>query len=534
MTAVWEAGRTLNNRYIVQQFMLQDRSERIYGVEDQAAGGENCLLSEWIAPTTEIATNLGRQLQPTINRWQAIKHPQIQQIKDLCWQQERLWLVQSDVDGQSYQQEERKPVSDSQVLQILQQMLAALSYLHNQQLYHGDICPANLQQRRFNQQPVLTNCQIAAQIREQLGLSSKQGIWLKLGSLVPNELVPLGAKGDLYALAATAAVLLTGQPVEVLFNPATQMWEWEQWKLASDQLTEVLNRMLAPSVEMRFATAEAALAELVVAPAIPAILYGTTSSNAPIPLVGRDTIVEPAPIPAFGLNDWQKAVITGGTIGTFVLLAIVAFRSPLFFNQSSQNKSEKPGNLAPKSTVTPALTQPSPTKKSPSPQLYRAINIDSKEVLLIYSAPGNSSQAIGCIPPNGTNIEASGERAKAGNDDWLLIKYKNPRDPREVRGWVNQNFIANQPSYYQNSAVSSSQNLFAPSLYKVVNVDNNDVLVVHPEPGFATIAIGCLPPDGRDIESTTDGAITIGRSLWVKIKYGELTGWVNSKYLTRQ
>lgn len=74
--------------------------------------------------------------------------------------------------------------------------------------------------------------------------------------------IPSGVDEDLYALAVTVVMLLTGKDIQDLFNSQTQTWDWEKWKLVSDQLSEVLNRMLAVQPTNRFESANAVLQAL--------------------------------------------------------------------------------------------------------------------------------------------------------------------------------------------------------------------------------------------------------------------------------
>ena len=79
---------------------------------------------------------------------------------------------------------------------------------------------------------------------------------------LPIGFIPPGASEDLYALAVTVIMLLTGKDIDVLFNSQTQTWDWENWKLVSDQLASVLNQMLAVQAMNRFESAEAVLQAL--------------------------------------------------------------------------------------------------------------------------------------------------------------------------------------------------------------------------------------------------------------------------------
>jgi len=64
----------------------------------------------------------------------------------------------------------------------------------------------------------------------------------------PSEQIQTGRaypSSDLYSLAATAVVLLTGKEPQSLFDDNSLTWNWRRWANVSDEFANVLNRMLA-------------------------------------------------------------------------------------------------------------------------------------------------------------------------------------------------------------------------------------------------------------------------------------------------
>ncbi len=74
-----------------------------------------------------------------------------------------------------------------------------------------------------------------------------------------------------------------------------------------------------------------------------------------------------------------------------------------------------------------------------------------------------------------------------------------------------------------------------PSLgpFAVVDVASDDQLNVRARPGVAHPVVGTIPFYGIGVEVHAGGQEVDG-SWWVPIQYGEVTGWVNSRYLARQ
>lgn len=66
---------------------------------------------------------------------------------------------------------------------------------------------------------------------------------------------------------------------------------------------------------------------------------------------------------------------------------------------------------------------------------------------------------------------------------------------------------------------------------KVAFVTNDDVLNVRAGPGVEFEIVGALPPDARNVTITGAGELVSG-SRWVPIQAGNVSGWVNSRFLT--
>jgi hypothetical protein len=87
-----------------------------------------------------------------------------------------------------------------------------------------------------------------------------------------------------------------------------------------------------------------------------------------------------------------------------------------------------------------------------------------------------------------------------------------------------------------DAASSSSQRLSAAAphaTYAVVNVAPDDVLNVRARPDVAAPVVGRIPPFGLGIHISGAGE-QVRTAVWVPIRYKDLTGWVNRRYLARQ
>ena len=69
--------------------------------------------------------------------------------------------------------------------------------------------------------------------------------------------------------------------------------------------------------------------------------------------------------------------------------------------------------------------------------------------------------------------------------------------------------------------------------YAVVNVAPDDFLNVRARPDVASPVVGRIPPYGLGIHISAAGK-HVRTAHWVPIRYKDLTGWVNRRYLARQ
>ena len=71
----------------------------------------------------------------------------------------------------------------------------------------------------------------------------------------------------------------------------------------------------------------------------------------------------------------------------------------------------------------------------------------------------------------------------------------------------------------------------ATLLYRVVNVAWEDSLHIRSGPSANNRTMGCIPYDGIDVEVSEDSE---AKGSWLQVHYKGMTGWVNSKYLSKQ
>ncbi|MDB9320441.1 serine/threonine-protein kinase [Nodularia spumigena CS-586/05] len=176
------------------------------------------------------------------------------------------YLVQEYIDGQNLEEEliQNGKFSEQQILEVLQEILKVLQFVHDKKIIHRDIKPSNIMRRRdgrlflldFGAVKQVTNAASG-------GAASSTGIY-SMGFAPPeqmsgNQVFP---STDLYALAVTLLNLLTGEEATKLFDAYTNQWKWRNQVTVSPHLADILDKMLLPAANQRFQSADDVLAAL--------------------------------------------------------------------------------------------------------------------------------------------------------------------------------------------------------------------------------------------------------------------------------
>mgnify|MGYP001147120237 FL=1 len=162
-----------------------------------------------------------------------------------------------------------KLFQEAEVIKFLLQLLPVLEYIHNLGVIHRDISPDNIILQTSDKLPVLIDFggvkEIATKVASEYA-QLESGI-TRLGKLgyAPDEQMRLGVinnDSDLYALAVTALVLLTGKEPSLLTDVHNLTFNWRIEISISENLGNVLDKMLASKPSDRFSTARQVITAL--------------------------------------------------------------------------------------------------------------------------------------------------------------------------------------------------------------------------------------------------------------------------------
>jgi serine/threonine protein kinase len=251
----------LQQRYRLMRLIGEGGFGRTYLATDQSRFGEQCAIKELaVASHSRSRLSKAREFfkQEAALLYQ-LQHPQIPRFWATFEERDRMFLVQDFVPGRTYdsllqERTDRQQVfTEAEVWRFLLQVLPVLGYIHSQGVVHQDISLDNIILRETDLLPVLIDFGVVKQLAnrlqgEQTGITA---VHVGKPGYAPPEQLSSGyayPNSDLYALAVTAMVLLTGRPAPDLFTDGKINWAWRNWVHVSDGLANVLGKMLAVEV----------------------------------------------------------------------------------------------------------------------------------------------------------------------------------------------------------------------------------------------------------------------------------------------
>ncbi|MFN6498261.1 MAG: serine/threonine protein kinase [Nostoc sp. DedQUE01] len=143
------------------------------------------------------------------------KHPHIVRLLEDPFQEDDLWCIAMEyIAGIDLAHRPQNILPEADALQYIQQISEALTVVHQNNLVHRDVKPANIMIRAGSKEAVLIDFGLARGIDSKKLSVSNLETEAEAGFTPPelySHTIELGAYTDVYSLAATLYNLLTGQ-----------------------------------------------------------------------------------------------------------------------------------------------------------------------------------------------------------------------------------------------------------------------------------------------------------------------------------
>lgn len=193
------------------------------------------------------------------------KHSQIPDLLAYFSQDGRQYLVQEFIDGENLAEalESKGYFSETQICDLLNNLLPVFEFIHSRQVIHRDIKPENIILRQ-NGQLVLVDFG-AAKYATQTALAVTGTTIGTAGYTAPEQANGKAIHAsDIYSLGVTCLCLLTQvEPID-LFDDSEFEWVWrEHLKTSvSSELGQILDKMIQPAIKKRYQSATEVLQAL--------------------------------------------------------------------------------------------------------------------------------------------------------------------------------------------------------------------------------------------------------------------------------
>jgi serine/threonine-protein kinase len=168
------------------------------------------------------------------------------------------YLAQEYIDGKNLEeilQQQQKPFQESEVKNILKELLLILKFIHENGSIHRDIKPSNIMRSQNGRLYLLDFGAVKQATNNPSNTQEKSTTIYSAGFAPPEQQLgnQVSAATDLYALAATCVMLLTNRDPDELYDPQKQVWNWQNYapNISAD-LARVFNKMLLANPLDRF------------------------------------------------------------------------------------------------------------------------------------------------------------------------------------------------------------------------------------------------------------------------------------------
>ena len=230
-----------------------------------------CVIKQFLpqAQGTETVAKAAELFAQEAERLELLgKHSQIPELFAYFSVDNRQYLVQEFIKGETLQQEldNRGAFNESQIRELLIDLLSVLQFVHSHNVIHRDIKPENIIRREADKKLVLVDFG-AAKIMPTTQRRTVTGTVIGSAEYcAPEQSMGKAKSGsDLYSLGVTCLHLLTQMNPFDLYDVMEMEWVWRDClngNFVSDDLGKVLDSLVEQKPKLRHQKVEDVLADL--------------------------------------------------------------------------------------------------------------------------------------------------------------------------------------------------------------------------------------------------------------------------------
>ena len=270
----------IGDRYRAMQILGQGGFGRTFiGIDEALPSQPSCVIKQFFPADLSSATKAAELFQQEAIRLDDLgKHSQIPTLFANLELDGRQYLIQEFIDGQDLLKElkEQGAFSEAKIRMLLEDLLSILEYIHDRHVIHRDIKPENIIRRRSPSTSGAVNA--GSHVLVDFGAAKfvTAAAMMEIGTSIGSVayIAPEQARGkaifasDIYSLGVTCIHLLTNAAPSELMDMDGK-WLWRDFlvnssgsRAISNELAEILDRMVLLAPSQRYQTAKAVLQDL--------------------------------------------------------------------------------------------------------------------------------------------------------------------------------------------------------------------------------------------------------------------------------
>jgi serine/threonine-protein kinase len=263
-------GKILGSRYQVLEYIAEGGFGRTYLAQDTQLPRKDLCIVKQLAPSfnaPKLLTIARRLFKSEATALHSLgHHPQIPKLLAYFEEEEKFYLVQQYIPGQTLDKEitSANVWSTDQVVELLKDCLNILRFIHDRGVIHRDLKPANLIRRNSDRKIVLVDFGTVKNILQ--GQSSIAGLTVSVGTqgYMPIEQArgKPRASSDLYALGMIGIQALTGVKPLNLEEDENGEIIWSHLVDTKPELIKILTKMTRYNYMERYSSAQSVLDDL--------------------------------------------------------------------------------------------------------------------------------------------------------------------------------------------------------------------------------------------------------------------------------
>lgn len=261
-------GKVLGGRYQIIGLLGQGNFGETYLAEDLHARRRKCVVKflKFASNNPDIFNKakdlFEREAEVLLKLSDSPKNHQLPRFLAYFDENQYFYLIQEFIEGHSLREElqQKERLNEDEVVELLEDVLKVLAFIHSEGLIHRDIKPDNLLRRDRDGKIVLIDF---GAVKEVVAGSAITKLQTKPTLIYTQGYAPPEQhqgnpqfNSDIYALGMTALEALTGLEPEYLQSSYTGKFTWYGRSKISAKLAKIIEKMLDEDYKRRYQSAD--------------------------------------------------------------------------------------------------------------------------------------------------------------------------------------------------------------------------------------------------------------------------------------